>query len=66
MDNSELKQTAIGILSNNHWPAHLGLNTETERIEWLARQVETLTDELDRFDGVDDCDDCDLCSAHQA
>lgn len=42
MDNTELKQVAVGVLSTGHWPTHLGLNTDGERIEWLARQLEAV------------------------
>lgn len=53
MDNSELKSIAIGALTG-HWPAHLGLVTDGERIEWLARQVESLTDNARDFDEEND------------
>lgn len=44
MENSQVKNIAISALTG-HWPAHLGLATDGEKIEWLARQVERLVDE---------------------
>ena len=41
-----LKEIAIGAMTG-HWPAHLGLKTDAERIEFLARAVEKLVDELE-------------------
>lgn len=51
MENSELKSIAVGVLATNHWPTHLGLTTDTDRIEWLARQVERLVNDVGEFDG---------------
>lgn len=52
MENSQVKDIAVGAMIG-HWPAHLGLTTDSEKIEWLARQVERLTDEVDEHDGKD-------------
>lgn len=59
MDNTQLKAIATGVLSTGHWPAHLGLHTDAEKIEWLARRleelavaaesVEQLQDEIDKL-----------------
>lgn len=63
MDADQLKQIATSALTG-YWPAHLGLNTDTEKIEWLARQVEELADNSEYRDDVQDCDDCELCEDH--
>lgn len=63
MENSELKSIAVGALTG-YWPAHLGLTTDAERIEWLARQVERLADISDYQIDAQDCDDCELCEVH--
>ena len=47
--NTQLKSIVVGALTN-HWPAHLGLTTDAEKIEWLARQVEELVDESVKAD----------------
>jgi hypothetical protein len=63
MDADQLREIATGALTG-HWPAHLGLNTDAEKIEWLARQVETLADNHEYRDDVRDCDECELCEVH--
>lgn len=76
MDNTQLKAIATGALTG-HWPAHLGLTTDAEKIEWLARTVEGMADEdveaikdqSDSFeddlaaaeDAIKDIEDCDDC-----
>lgn len=50
MDNEQLKSIAVGVMATNFWPAHLGLTTDSERIEWLARQVEKLVSDVAKFD----------------
>lgn len=47
----DIKAIATGILSTNHWPAHLGLTTDAERIEWLAKGVEELAETVAISDG---------------
>lgn len=47
----DVKAIAIGALTG-HWPAHLGLTTDADKIEWLARQVEKLT--VAEYDGEGD------------
>lgn len=37
-----LREIVVGIISTGYWPPHLGLNTDAERIEWLARQIEKM------------------------
>lgn len=44
MDTTQLKSIAVGALTG-YWPAHLGLTTDAEKIEWLARQVEEMADD---------------------
>lgn len=39
MEPSELKELAINARIG-HWPAHLGLNTDAERIDYLAQRLE--------------------------
>jgi hypothetical protein len=34
----------------NHWPPHLGVRTEAEKIEYLAQQLEAAGDVMDRND----------------
>lgn len=63
MDNTQLKSIAVGALTG-FWPAHLGLTTDAEKIEWLARQVEGLTDASEYRDDVQECEACDLCEYH--
>lgn len=76
MDNTQLKSIAVGALTG-HWPAHLGLTTDAEKIEWLARRVEELAGlkvEVDadcletekRLDEIEACSDCELCDDHDA
>lgn len=38
----------------NHWPPHLGLNTDAERIHWLAQQLESAVELYDRIDELED------------
>lgn len=64
MENSQVKDIAVGAMIG-HWPAHLGLTTDSEKIEWLARQVERLADASEYRDDVSDCETCDLCEVHQ-
>lgn len=63
MENSQVKDIAVGALTG-HWPAHLGLTTDSEKIEWLARQVERLAGISEYQDDVQSCDECDLCGEH--
>ena len=60
MDNTQLKSIAVGVLTG-HWPAHLGLHTDAEKIEYLARQLEAAADNVgdvdelqEKFDDVEE------------
>lgn len=44
-----------------HWPPHLGLNTDAERIEFLA---EKLLRAIDTMSKIADCDYCGVCETH--
>jgi predicted RNase H-like nuclease (RuvC/YqgF family) len=49
MDASQLRELATNALTG-YWPAHLGLKTDAERIEYLARCIETAADEIQQGD----------------
>jgi hypothetical protein len=38
----------------NHWPPHLGLNTDAERVEFLAKALSDVLDQLDDWQSVID------------
>jgi hypothetical protein len=38
----------------NHWPPHLGVRTEAEKIEYLAQQLEAAGDVMDCNDYLSD------------
>lgn len=61
----DVKSIATDVLSTGSFPAHLGLNTDAEKIEWLARELEKLADNSEYRDDVSDCEDCDICEVHQ-
>lgn len=37
-----------------HWPPHLGVNTEAEKIEYLAQRLDESATEIARLEAVDD------------
>jgi hypothetical protein len=45
MDANQLRELATNALVG-HWPAHLGVQTDAEKIEFLARQLEMAADEI--------------------
>lgn len=45
MDSNDLRELATNALIG-HWPPHLGVNTDAERIEFLARKLESAADEI--------------------
>lgn len=56
MDAQELATNALV----NHWPAHLGVKTDAEKIEYLARALEKAADNASCFD----CEECEHCEEH--
>lgn len=44
----------------NHWPAHLGVKTDQEKIEYLARVLEKVAADND----CADCAECEHCDEH--
>lgn len=38
----------------NHWPPHLGVNTDAEKIEYLSTKLDESATELVRLEHVDD------------
>lgn len=47
MNAQELRELATNALTG-HWPKHLGLETEQEKIEYLARKLEDAADRLEK------------------
>lgn len=45
MDASQLRELATNALTG-HWPPHLGVRTDQEKIEYLARQLESAADNI--------------------
>jgi hypothetical protein len=57
MDANQLQELATNALTG-HWPAHLGLHTDAEKIEYLARRLEDAAAEIagggEAFEQVDE------------
>ena len=53
MDTNQLNELATNARLN-HWPPHLGVSTDTEKIEYLAERLRETVDESERLIGVDD------------
>lgn len=53
MDAQELGELATNALTG-HWPKHLGVNTDAERIEFLARKLEAVAGDMGRADIAED------------
>lgn len=53
MDASTLRELSTNALTG-HWPAYLGLRTDAEKIEYLARQIELAATEIDEGDAAFD------------
>lgn len=49
MDAQQLRELATNALTG-FWPKHLGLNTDAERIDFLARKLEAASGEIVRGD----------------
>lgn len=57
MDADQLRELATNALVN-HWPPHLGVNTDQEKIEYLARKLESAADNVGDVDSLtEECDD---------
>lgn len=76
MDADQLRELATNALVN-HWPPHLGVRTDKEKIEYLAAQIEKAandirdaddlqekldTSEEERVEAVNDLDDLETCA----
>ena len=61
MEPNQIKQIAKDA-QVNHWPSHLGLNTDAERIYWLAQQLETQSELVDEM--TERCETCSTCPTH--
>lgn len=53
MDAEQLQQLAINARLN-HWPPHLGVMTDAEKIEYLAQRLEEVADAETRADELSD------------
>lgn len=53
MDSQQLQQLATNTRLN-HWPPHLGVTTDTEKIEYLAQRLEEAADAETRADELAD------------
>jgi len=58
IERSRVRQVALDA-QVGHWQAHLGLNTDTERIEWLAKRLEGAIDDLNDRASCGFCRPCD-------
>lgn len=38
----------------NHWPPHLGVKTDAEKIEYLATELDKAATEIVRYEGISD------------
>lgn len=45
MDAQQLRELATNALTG-HWPKHFGVNTDAERIEFLARKLDAAADDI--------------------
>lgn len=53
MDADQLRELATNALTG-HWPAHLGVNTDQEKIEHLARAIEKAADDIRDADALEE------------
>ena len=53
MDPNQLHELATNARLN-HWPPHLGVTTDAEKIEYLAQRLEEAADAETRADGLSD------------
>lgn len=53
MDAQQLRELATNALTG-FWPKHLGVNTDAERIEFLARKLERVADDIDQNEDFED------------
>jgi hypothetical protein len=49
MSAQELRELATNALTG-HWPAHLGVKSDAEKIEYLARQIDRAADSLEELE----------------
>jgi hypothetical protein len=53
MDANQLRELATNA-QLDHWPPHLGVTTDAEKVEYLAQQLRESIDEAERLAGVDE------------
>ena len=53
MDATDLRTLATNALTG-HWPAHLGVATDAEKIEYLARRLEELADNAESVERLEE------------
>lgn len=53
MDSQQLHELATNARLN-HWPPHLGVTTDAEKIEYLAQRLSEAADAEARADGLED------------
>lgn len=53
MDADQLRELATSALTG-HWPPHLGVNTDQEKIEYLASQLEAVANEIRDADELEE------------
>ena len=64
MDADQLRELATNALVG-HWPPHLGVKTDQEKIEYLARQLDQAADNSESaVSEIQLCPDCDICTDH--
>lgn len=61
MDANQLRELATNA-TLNHWPPHLGVVTEADKIQYLADRLREAGDDLG--DRTDDCPQCSICEIH--
>lgn len=68
MDAEQLQQLATNA-ELNHWPLHLGVRTDAEKVEYLARQLSEASDHISDLESQlaerEECAACEPCDAHK-
>ncbi len=67
MDSEQLQELATNA-ELNHWPPHLGVRTDAEKIELLARQLAQSAERIHDLESLvaerEDCAACEPCDTH--